>query len=96
MYVCLLLKEVLMANIHVAKIVLTPKLDIDPVVVNFKTKLKTEKTKAMLANSITLTPGTITMLLEGNVYTVHCLKKEFAKNLENSNFENILLKIEEK
>jgi multicomponent Na+:H+ antiporter subunit E len=94
-YLFILIIEVIKANIDVAKIVLSPKIDIDPVVIEFKTKLKTDLTKTILANSITLTPGTITMIMENDVYTVHCLKREFADSLANSKFENILLKIEE-
>ncbi|MEJ8553826.1 Na+/H+ antiporter subunit E [Tepidibacter sp. Z1-5] len=94
-YLFVLIVEVIKANIDVAKIVLSPKIDIEPVVVNFKTKLKSDLCRVILANSITLTPGTITMVMENDVYTIHCLKKQFAEGLLDSKFENILLKIEE-
>jgi len=93
-YIFVLIIEVIKANIDVARIVLGAKIDVDPVVVNFKTKLKSDLYRVILANSITLTPGTITMVMENDVYTIHCLKKQFADGLFDSKFENILLKIE--
>lgn len=96
MYLLILIQEVIKANIDVAKIVLNPKIHVDPVVVSFKTKLKQDFTKTILANSITLTPGTITINFEDDVYMIHCLKSEFAGGLGNSKFEEILLKIEGK
>ena len=48
----------------------------------------------VLANSITLTPGTITVNLEGNEFYVHCLDKEFAEGMEQSIFVELLEKME--
>ncbi|CAH2212558.1 Na+/H+ antiporter subunit E [Tepidibacter aestuarii] len=94
-YLFVLIVEVVKANIDVAVIVLSRKIEVDPVVVNFKTKLKSDLCRVILANSITLTPGTMTMIMEKDIYTIHCLKKQFADGLSDSKFENILLKIEE-
>ncbi|MEA1915654.1 MAG: Na+/H+ antiporter subunit E, partial [Campylobacterota bacterium] len=61
------------ANIEVAKIVLRPKIQINPGIVKLKTTLCDDFDKLLLANAITLTPGTITMELhEKNLY-VHVL-----------------------
>lgn len=90
----MLIIEVIKANIDVARIVLGAKIDVDPVVVNFRTKLKSDLYRVILANSITLTPGTITMVMENDVYIIHCLEKQFAEGIFDSKFENILLKIE--
>ncbi|WP_187296186.1 Na+/H+ antiporter subunit E [Tepidibacter mesophilus] len=94
-YIFVLIVEVVKANIDVAKIVLSPKIDINPVVVNFRTRLKSDLCRVILANSITLTPGTMTIVMENDVYIVHCLKKQFTDGFVDSKFENILLKIEE-
>ena len=93
-YIVLLIKEVIISNITVAKIVLSPKMEISPEVVKFESSLKSEILRVVLANSITLTPGTITIDMQGGIYTVHCLKKEFAVDLIDSNLEKILLEIE--
>jgi len=53
--------ELIKANFHVAYIVLHPLLPIKPGIVKVKTKLKSDSALTMLANSITLTPGTLTV-----------------------------------
>ena len=54
------------SNIDVAKRALSPKVDVNPGIVKIKTDLKSDYGLAMLANSITLTPGTITMDIKEN------------------------------
>jgi multicomponent Na+:H+ antiporter subunit E len=54
---------------------------IDPRMVNFKTRLKSDVARVTLANSITLTPGTITVRVEGDVFTVHALSDKVASGL---------------
>lgn len=93
-YIWTLIKEIFIANFSVAKIVLSPNINISPDVVRFETKLKSEFCRTVLANSITLTPGTITVAMEDNILTVHCLEKEYIDGLVNSKFEKILLKVE--
>lgn len=93
-YIIMLVKEVVVSNFHVAKIVLSPKIEISPQVVIIQTKIKSDFHKTIFANSITLTPGTITISLDNNKITVHCLKQEFASSLTNTAFEKIILNIE--
>ncbi|MDK2920008.1 MAG: multicomponent Na+:H+ antiporter subunit [Candidatus Petromonas sp.] len=94
-YVLLLVKEIIIANFQVAKIVLSRDMKISPNVVKFKTNLKKDLSKTILANSITLTPGTITIEVKGDEFTVHCLSEKNIEGIINSKFEKILLKIEE-
>lgn len=94
-YTIILIKEILVSNINVAKIVLSPKLEISPQVIIIRTKIKSDFNKTIFANSITLTPGTLTISLDGDKIAVHCLKDEFALGLNNSDFEKIILKVEE-
>lgn len=94
-YTILLIKEILVSNFNVAKIVLNPKIIISPQVVSIKTKIKSDFHKTIFANSITLTPGTLTISMEKDKIMVHCLKGEFATGLTNSVFEKIILKVEE-
>lgn len=93
-YVGLLLWEILKANAAALRITLSYKKEPDPVLVRFRTKLKTNALRVLLANSITLTPGTITVLLEGDELTVHCLDASLSEGLEDSSFERALLRIE--
>jgi len=94
-YTIMLIKEILVSNFNVAKIVLSPQIVISPMVVIIKTKIKSDFHKTIFANSLTLTPGTITISMDGDEIAVHCLKEEFAKELTNSAFEKIILKVEE-
>jgi len=95
LYISVLIKEIFKSNFHVAKIVLSPKLNISPSIVIINTKLKNELNKTILANSITLTPGTLTLDLSDDKLIVHCLDMEAAAVIENNCFERILLKKEE-
>lgn len=94
-YVALLLREIVKANLAIIPKILTVKEEMEPVIVRFRTTLKSDFTKMLLANSITLTPGTITVSLEGDEYTIHCLDTSLAEGLENSDFEKALKRLEE-
>ena len=78
----------------VLRMILSPRLVPEPMLVYFKTDLKTNMAKVILANSITLTPGTITVSVEGDVFCVHCLDKELAEGIENSVFVQLLERME--
>ena len=65
----------------VTKIVLTPSLPISPVLTVIKANQRSSVGIATFANSITLTPGTITVAVNGNDLTVHCLVQEGAVDL---------------
>lgn len=93
-YILILIIEVLKANSQVLHFIMTPKYQVEPQIVHFTSNLKTETARVILANSITLTPGTITVALEGNEFAVHCLDKEFAEGIENSIFAELLEKME--
>ncbi|MEA3422372.1 MAG: Na+/H+ antiporter subunit E [Bacillota bacterium] len=95
LYIIDLIKEVIIANIHVAIIVLSPRMNISPRIVNYKSSLKGEIFLTILANSITLTPGTMTVDLQGSEFQVHCLNEDYAMGLVGNCFEKTLLKIEE-
>lgn len=94
-YLFILLKEIIFSNIHVAKIVLSKNMKISPQFTNIKTTIKENNNRVILANSITLTPGTLTVQLDNDILLVHCLEKEYVEDLLNSKFEKILEKVEE-
>lgn len=76
-----LLVEVVKANIHVALLVLNPKMPIDPYIVTFNKEMSNPIAHAALANSITLTPGTITVDVVEGEYIVHAITKEHGYSL---------------
>jgi multicomponent Na+:H+ antiporter subunit E len=71
LYLPVFLKELVLANIDVARRVLDPKLPINPGIVRIRTGLKAPYQRLMLANSITLTPGTVTLEMDGEDMYVH-------------------------
>jgi len=68
-----LMKEVFVANLQVAKLILDPKMPISPRMVVFHGSQVTDLGRVIYANSITLTPGTITTGVEGKEYQIHAL-----------------------
>ncbi len=93
-YVIVLIIEILKANKQVLIYIITPQLEVEPAIVHFHSNLQSEFAKVILANSITLTPGTITVRLEGSEYYVHCLDKELADGMDASIFVKLLEKME--
>lgn len=87
-YIPWLLRQIFMANIHVASLVLRPKMPIEPRILTFKTKLETDISSVTLANSITLTPGTITVDIRENVFHVHALSRKVAEDLNAGEMED--------
>lgn len=74
LYLPWLMKEIFVANIEVAKVILDPKLPISPRIVVFHGSQQTDLGRAIYANSITLTPGTITTGVEGQEFQIHALR----------------------
>lgn len=93
-YIIILIIEILKANRQVLHFIMTPQLQVEPQIVHFHSDLKTELARVILANSITLTPGTITIRLEGNDFYIHCLDKDFAEGMDSSIFVRLLGKME--
>ena len=94
LYMVVLLVEIVRANFAITRLVLAPEIEVEPCLVKFRTPLRTEAARVALANSITLTPGTITVSLDGNDLLVHALNREIAKGLEGSVFERLLSRME--
>lgn len=94
-YICLLVKEIAAANLQVLKIIFTPGRKTRPVLVSFPSPLKNKFLQVVLADSITLTPGTITVKLNEEGYVVHCLDESMAHGLDQSVFVQQLRKWEE-
>lgn len=86
-YLPWLLGQVVMANLQIAYVILHPRLPISPTVVRFPTRLKGDLAQSTFGNSITLTPGTITLDVAGEEFTVHALTREAARELLSREME---------
>ena len=87
-----LLYETAKAAVTVLSAALNPSVHPEPALVEFRSGLKREYQNVLLANSITLTPGTITVFQEHDRLIVHALRKEYAEDLKNSSFVRLLRK----
>ena len=85
-YVPWLLWEVVLANFHVVYLILRPSA-VRSQVIRFRTKLQSDLAKVTLANSITLTPGTITIQLDDDEFVVHALSDKAADDLRDGDME---------
>ncbi len=98
LYLIVFLFELLKANIDVALRVISPSLPINPGIVAVKTSLKDPLSKLILANSITLTPGTLTVDVKGDTLFIHWIDVkgkdvESATKAISGKFEKILKEI---
>lgn len=82
-YIPWLFYQIVVSNIHIAKLALHPHMMqiIDPRIIKFKTRLKKDLSLVTFGNSITLTPGTITVLIKEGYYYVHALDEHVARSL---------------
>ena len=79
-----LLREIVRSNLTVARIVLSPRLPISPTMVTLRPELPGLIGQATLANSITLTPGTVTIDAHEGEFRVHSLTEQGARELRDS------------
>ncbi len=82
-----LLWQILVANVKMVSIILSPNPDIDPRIVKVSISQHSELGKVVLGNSVTLTPGTVTMDIEGDMIEVHALNVAAARDIENGVFD---------
>lgn len=82
-YIPWLLFQIVVANIYIAYLALHPKMPklIDPHIIRFKTRLKKDFALVTFGNSITLTPGTITVLIKDGYFYVHAIDERVARAL---------------
>jgi len=93
-YAFTLVWETAKANIAMLRIVFSPTIKIEPCIYYFRTNLKTNAARVALANSITLTPGTITVALNDDLFCVHCLHTKDTEKVKDSVFARQLQKFE--
>ena len=96
LYVPWLGLEIVKSNLHVARVVLSPKMPIQPRLVRVKATQKTELGQVIYANSITLTPGTITLDVRGGEFLVHALTDEVAEGLQSGEMDRKVTALEGK
>jgi len=91
-----LVVEISKANLVVCKMILKPDFVPEPQLVQFDVDIKKNRHLVALANSITLTPGTITVDLHDSHFTVHALDASLVDGLDDGGFVQRLMEMEEK
>ncbi|MEC8235993.1 MAG: Na+/H+ antiporter subunit E [Pseudomonadota bacterium] len=82
-----LAKEIFKANIDVAKVILSPKMNLSPRLVKVPLSQSNELATVIYANSITLTPGTVSVDIEGDEIIVHALTQELMDGLTEGDMD---------
>ena len=88
-------REIIKSNIDVTRRILSPGLPISPTVFTVRAGQKTELGRVTYANSITLVPGTVTMDVDGDVFTVHALTREAAADLKRGEMNRRVCDVED-
>ncbi|MGF1640211.1 MAG: Na+/H+ antiporter subunit E [Rhodospirillales bacterium] len=82
-----LLKEIVLANIDVAKVLIRWRMPLDIAVFNVKASQRSELGRVVYANSITLTPGTVTLALDDDILTVYALTTGAAEGVNSGEMD---------
>ena len=94
-YAACLLVEIVKANLATLKVILSPNASqVRPQIFRFDSRLHKTYLQTILANSITITPGTYTINIDGSVLTVHALNTEFAEGTPGSGLNLRLMDME--
>ena len=94
LFILLVFREVLKANIAVMRLIPEGEERLRPVLVTFRTDLHSDICRYLFANSITITPGTITVSAEGDIFTVHCLSRDLLDTGSTNQILKVLRKME--
>ena len=89
-----LLWQIIKSGIDVSRIIFTPSLPIIPTLINVKATQKSVVGVVTYANSITLTPGTVSVELEDNEITVHAITHDGAMELAGGDMDRMVTRFE--
>lgn len=95
-YILWMIWQIIMAGFHVARIILSPKMPIQTTMVSFRADLPSAHAKMILGNSISLTPGTLTIDIQDDLFTVHSLDAQSHEGIINDTMPRQVLKLFEK
>tara|TARA_B100001109_G_scaffold34134_1_gene26806 strand:- start:30 stop:449 length:420 start_codon:yes stop_codon:yes gene_type:complete len=84
-YLIWLFKEILISNLNTAKVIINGK--VEPETFTVKASQVTDVAKVTYANSITLTPGTVTTKMQKDVFEVHALNSDFGNDVRTNEMD---------
>lgn len=89
-YLSWMVSRIVVASVQIAYYIIHPRASLEPRVLRFRCGLRSPVARVMLANSITLVPGTLTLRVEGEEFTVHVLVRDSADDLLNARMQNMV------
>ena len=94
-YVLVLTKQLILSNLRIMKRVLSKDMKLSPAIVGVKTELESDWKKLLLANSVTLTPGTLTLDVKDDTLYIHVIefREGDNKDIITREFERVIAKI---
>ena len=91
-YLAWLLLQIVLSNLHLLKLTFSSRAALQPQIIRYQSSLKSDFEKFLLANSITLTPGTVTIKIIGDTFYIHAISDFSAKGI-NGEMEKRIAKI---
>lgn len=85
--------QIIIAGFHVVGVILKPNMPIQTTMLQFKADLPSSHAKMILGNSITLTPGTLTVDIQGDYFTVHALDESSYQGISSDEMPRQVLKL---
>jgi multicomponent Na+:H+ antiporter subunit E len=85
--------QVFLAAVHVARVVVDPRLPIRPKLITCRTELRREISRVAFAHSVSLTPGTLTVDMDGGTFLVHCLDEASATSILSGELERRVARV---
>lgn len=92
-YTLELLRSIVPAAVQVTRMIMQPKMPLEPVVIRHRMSARDELSRVALANSITLTPGTHCVDIEDDVLVIHCLEPHFADPVQDGRIERRIARV---
>jgi multicomponent Na+:H+ antiporter subunit E len=92
-YLIWLITEMIKAGLHVANVIINPNRSIETYILKFRVDLPSAHAKMILGNSITLTPGTLTIDISGDHFTVHALTPKSFEGITSDEMPKKVLKL---
>src|SRR6056297_150246 len=88
-----LIYQILVSGFHVLFVIMRPSMPIEPTMVTFKVDLPSSHAKVILGNSITLTPGTLTVDIDDDTFTVHALDSNSYAGIADDSMPRMVLSL---
>lgn len=95
-YVLWMIVQIIVAGFHVVSVIIRPKMPIHTTILKFRVDLPSAHARMILGNSITLTPGTLTIDITGNQFTVHSLDDNSCESIVSDKMPREVLKLFQK